>query len=149
MSSVVASQFVSYLPDMFTIFKYIRYINGVKCIIYLLISPFFAFFFFLLQKQMKLTALVHEMCSEMSHLVGKFVHGVGRIDEVAAGTRTTEPTGMGTSKQHSRKRRRQSSPETETLPSDEESYKTDDDDNDEDGSANEESNDGGIDDDGE
>ena len=93
---------------------------------------FLFFFFHFLQKKVKLTALVHEMCSEMSHLVGKFVQGIGRIDEDESGARTTEPSWMGTSKQQSRKRQRQSSPEADSLPIVEESYPSDDEDSDED-----------------
>ena len=65
---------------------------------------FCVFLFSFLQKQVKLTSLVHGMCSEMSHLVGKFVQGIGRIDEDEAGATSTEPTVMGTSKQQSRKK---------------------------------------------
>lgn len=47
---------------------------------------FSTFNFCVLQKQKKLTGMVHEMCSVISHAVGKLVTGIGRMDDDEWGT---------------------------------------------------------------
>ena len=54
--------------------------------------------FYVLQKQKKLTGLVHEMCSVISHAVGKLVTGVGKIDDDEWGTKEADPTTAETSR---------------------------------------------------
>ena len=66
-----------------------------------------------LQKQKKLSVIVHEMCSEISHSVGKLVHAFGRIDEKETETDRAEPSKVGTSRQHSKKRREQQASDSE------------------------------------
>ena len=94
--------------------------------------------------------MVHEMCSEISHSVGKLVYNIGRIDDIEAGKSTTEPSKMGTSVQHSNKRSKQLGGDSESLvseegsdnlPSEEESYKSDSDDNGKDGDESDEADD--------
>ena len=42
--------------------------------------------------------MVHEMCSVISHVVGKLVTGVGKIDDDEWGTKEADPTTAETSR---------------------------------------------------
>ncbi|XP_037489176.1 uncharacterized protein LOC119367901 [Triticum dicoccoides] len=104
------------------------------------------------EKQKKLSIMVHEMCSEISHSVGKLVYNIGRIDDIEAGTSTTEPSKMGTSRQRSKRRSKQLGSDSESLlseegnnslPSQEDSHKSDSDDKDKDGDESDEADDDG------
>lgn len=77
------------------------------------------------EKHKKLTAMVHEMCTEISHAVGKLVHGIGRIDDDKPGPSRTKKQAT----KHGKKRQQNIDSE-----SDEDSYSTE-----EEGSESEES----------
>ncbi|KAE8798760.1 hypothetical protein D1007_25943 [Hordeum vulgare] len=89
-------------------------------------------------KQKKLTGMVHEMCSVISHAVGKLVTGFGRIDDDEWGARTTDPDDVETSRRQSKRRRQQVPAGTDSLPSDEESFISDDDGSEDDHGENDE-----------
>ncbi|KAE8809914.1 hypothetical protein D1007_13374 [Hordeum vulgare] len=89
-------------------------------------------------KQKKLTRMVHEMCSVISHAVGELVTGFGRIDDDEWGARTPDPDDVETSRRQSKRRRQQVPASTDSLPSDEESFISDDDGSEEDHSENDE-----------
>ncbi|KAI4988396.1 hypothetical protein ZWY2020_030026 [Hordeum vulgare] len=89
-------------------------------------------------KQNKLTGMVHEMCSVISHAVGKLVTGFGRNDDDEWGARTIDPDNVETSRRQSKRRRQQVPTGTDSLPSDKESFISDDDGSEEDHSENDE-----------
>ncbi|KAI4987412.1 hypothetical protein ZWY2020_020212 [Hordeum vulgare] len=91
-----------------------------------------------LRKQKKLTRMVHEMRSVISHAVGELVTGFGRIDDDEWGARTPDPDDVETSRRQSKRRRQQVPASTDSLPSDEESFISDDDGSEEDHSENDE-----------
>ncbi|KAI4979516.1 hypothetical protein ZWY2020_016269 [Hordeum vulgare] len=90
------------------------------------------------KKQNKLRGMVHEMCSVISHAVGKLVTRFGRIDDDEWGARTTDPDDVETSRRQSKRRHQQVPTGTDNLPSDEESFISDDDGSEEDHSENDE-----------
>ncbi|XP_044366987.1 protein bfr2-like [Triticum aestivum] len=75
-------------------------------------------------KQKKLPGMVHEMCSTISHVVGKLVSGIGRIDDAQEGTRRSEAVRVEKSRQEPTRRSKQAPAARESLSSEEESFKT-------------------------
>ncbi|KAF7019566.1 hypothetical protein CFC21_032728 [Triticum aestivum] len=78
--------------------------------------------------QKKLTGLVHEMCSVISHAVGKLVTGVGKIDDDEWGTKEADPTTVETSRRQSNRRGKRVPTGRDSLASEEESFNSDSDD---------------------
>ncbi|XBI96881.1 hypothetical protein VPH35_033101 [Triticum aestivum] len=77
------------------------------------------------KSQKKLTGLVHEMCSVISHAVGKLVTGVGKIDDDELGTKEADPTTAETSRRQSNRRSKRVPAGRDSLPSEEESFNSD------------------------
>lgn len=78
-------------------------------------------------KQLKLTGMVHEMCTEISHAIGKLVHGISQIDDEDAGTSKNVHSKRGTSSQPSSQRKNANNIESDSSSSEEETYKSDED----------------------
>ena len=83
--------------------------------------------FYVLQKQKKLTGLVHDMCSVISHAIGKLVTGVGKIDDDEWGTKEADPTTAETSRRQSNRRGKRVLARRDSLASEEESFNSDSD----------------------
>ena len=69
--------------------------------------------------------MVHEMCSTISHAVGKLVTGIGRIDDAQEGTSRSEAVHAEKSRQQPTRRSKQVPAARDSLSSEEESFKTD------------------------
>ena len=108
---------------------------------HLYIQPFFRIFnrryvlimfstihFYVLQKQKKLTGLVHDMCYVISHAVGKLVIGVGKIDDDEWGTKEADPSTAETIRLQPNIRGKRVPARRDSLPSEEESFNSDSDD---------------------
>ncbi|XBI02865.1 hypothetical protein VPH35_131361 [Triticum aestivum] len=80
------------------------------------------------KSQKKLTGLVHEICSVISHAVGKLVTGVGKIDDDEWGTKEADPTTAETSRRQSNRRSKRVPAGRDSLPSEEELLNSDSDD---------------------
>ena len=81
--------------------------------------------FWCAQKQKKLVGMVHEICSEISHSMGKLVQGIGKLDDDGGTTSVPAADNVGgPSSEHSRERRDAGVNDPHTLPSDEESYQS-------------------------
>ena len=69
--------------------------------------------------------MVHEMCSTISHAVGKLVSGIGGIDDAQEGTSRSEAVHVEKRRQEPTRRSKQAPAVRESLSSEEDSFKTD------------------------